>query len=44
MGAFKIFFPQGCAGKMGLCEGEDHSITRLVAEFILFEETLTPPA
>jgi hypothetical protein len=35
---------QGCAVKMGLCKGEDHSIARLVAEFVLFEETFAPSA
>jgi hypothetical protein len=44
MEASKVFVSQGCAGKMGLCEGEDHSITRLAAEFVLFEETFTPSA
>lgn len=35
---------QGCAVKMGLCKGEDHSTARLVAEFVLFEETFAPSA
>lgn len=30
---------QGCAVKMGLCQGEDHSTARPVTEFVLFEET-----
>jgi hypothetical protein len=35
---------QGCAVKLGLCKGEDHSTARLVAEFVLFEETFAPSA
>jgi hypothetical protein len=35
---------QGCAVKMGLCKGEDHSTARLVAEFVLFKETFAPSA
>jgi len=33
---------QGCAVKMGLCQGEDHSTARLGTEFVLFEETFAP--